>query len=183
MTNFAWWGVIPPTHGSDVLGPIYGDNSPILDASDPRHSDHIPGVIYTFPELIGPRDPIAPVLIPFFYEIPNEGIPGIELKYIGMDSNSVHKNRLAEANQLLVECEEDLYDADEVNLGLWQCLEDSEAELAEVREQLEETQEALAELLQEVFLLLSSEFDESNPEMQLLQMVMPVIQEKYLKKA
>ncbi len=125
----------------------------------------------------------APAFIPFFSPVPGEGIPGVELEYIGMDSNFVHKDRLAEANQLLVECEEDLSEARDVVDELWACLEDSEAELHEVRAELEMTRQALAEVASDAFeLLLVTMKNHSNPEFQLLQMLTPAMREPYLQK-
>lgn len=66
---------------------------------------------------------------------------------------------------------------------LWSCLEDSEAELEEVRTELEETRQALAEVLSEVFTLISGMMEDySDPDFQLLQMLIPSIRENYLQK-
>jgi len=140
-------------------------------------------------------DVVLPLWVPYLHN-PNEGEPmellvtwstqpihGVEVEeYASAVSDFVHKDRLDEANQLLVEAEEDLSEARNVVDELWSCLEDSEAELEEVRTELEETQQALAEVIAEVFELVSGMMDHSDPDFQLLQMCMPIIREKYLKK-
>lgn len=134
-------------------------------------------------------DSSEPAFSPFFYGSRGPGIPGTEVESIGMDSNFVHKSRLDEANQLLLESEEDLYEAKENLVILQARLRDSgialgrtQTELIQVQAELRETQELLAEMIVETFDFASQVTDLSDPNFLLLEQLVPSIKEKFLKK-
>jgi len=83
------------------------------------------------------------------YNLYTNGAPalahGAKIESIMAESTLVSSSDLDETLQVLAEVEEELHDSHQANLDLWQCLENSEADLSEVTDGLNEAMWLISE--------------------------------------